>query len=129
LQIEGIDMPYEGKVVEINPVATRDTKKYQVKIAVDNSGNILKKGMYTKVKVESGKKETYAVPKSAIVVRDLFSYIFLVEDGEAKEVKIERGYADGELVEVISAELQGKLELVVDGQYILSNKDKVNIQK
>lgn len=129
LTIEGIETPYQGVVVEINPVATRDTKKYQVKIAVDNSENILKKGMYTKVKVESGKKETYAVPKSAIVVRDLFSYIFLVENGEAKEIKVERGYADGDLVEVISPELQGKLELVIDGQYILSNKDKVNIQK
>ncbi|MGL4402133.1 MAG: efflux RND transporter periplasmic adaptor subunit [Fusobacteriaceae bacterium] len=129
LFVEGVDVAYEGEVVEINPVATRDTKKYQVKIAVENKGNILKKGMYTKVKVESGKKETYAVPKSAIVVRDLFSYIFLVENGEAKEVKVERGYADGELVEIISSELEGKLELVIDGQYILSNKDKVNIQK
>lgn len=129
LAIEGIDNPYEGEVIEINPVATRDTKKYQVKIAVNNMDNILKKGMYAKIKVESGKKKTFAVPKSAIVVRDLFSYIFLVENGEAKEIKVERGYADGDLVEITSSELEGKLELVIDGQYILSNKDKVNIQK
>lgn len=128
LTIEGVGRIYEGTVVEINPVASRDTKKYQVKIAVDNSENILKKGMYTKVKIESGRKEAYAVPKSAIVIRDLFSYIFLVEDGEAKEVKIERGYADGDLVEVISPELKGVMELVIDGQYILSNRDKVTIQ-
>ncbi|MGL4981198.1 MAG: efflux RND transporter periplasmic adaptor subunit [Fusobacteriaceae bacterium] len=129
LQIEGIDKIYKGSIVEINPVATKDTKKYQVKIAVDNGDGILKKGMYAKIKVESGKKKTYAVPKSAIVVKDLFSYIFIVENGEAREIKIDRGYADGDLVEIISSELVGRLELVVDGQYILSNKDKITVQK
>lgn len=128
LHIEGVDREYVGTVVEINPVASRDTKKYQVKIAVDNRENVLKKGMYTKVTVESGRKEAYAVPKSAIVVRDLFSYIFLIENGEAKEIKVERGFADGDLVEVVSSELKGDMVLVIDGQYILSNRDKVTIQ-
>lgn len=125
--IEGTEHPYMGKVVEINPVASRDTKKYQVKVEIDNPVGELKKGMYSKTIIESGEKKGYVVPKSAVVVRDLFSYVFVVENGEAREIKVERGYAKGDDLEVISPELQGKLELVVDGQYILSNKDKVKI--
>lgn len=127
--IEGTDSPYVGKVVEINPVASKDTKKYQVKVEIENPKGELKKGMYSKAIIEAGEKNAYVVPKSAVVVRDLFSYIFIIENGEAREIKIERGYAKGDDMEIISPELQGTMELVVDGQYILSNRDKVNILK
>ncbi|MGL4688025.1 MAG: efflux RND transporter periplasmic adaptor subunit [Fusobacteriaceae bacterium] len=129
LEIEGIEEEQIGEVVEINPVAQKDTKKYQVKVAIKNSEKKIKKGMYSNVTIETGEKLAHVVPKSAVVVRDLFSYIYINENGFAKELKVERGYSKGEDQEVIGEGLLEKMELIIDGQYILENKDKLNIIK
>ncbi|MGL4392867.1 MAG: efflux RND transporter periplasmic adaptor subunit [Fusobacteriaceae bacterium] len=125
--IEGIPDVFYGEVYEVNPVAQSDTKKYEVKVAIDNKNSLIKKGMYATATIETGAKKGFIVPKSAIVVRDLFSYIFLNENGVAKEIKVERGYAKDNEVEVISPELVSSVEVIIDGQYLLENKDKINI--
>ncbi len=129
LEIEGIEEEQIGKVVEINPVAQKDTKKYQVKVAIKNYKKNIKKGMYANVTIETGEKKAHVVPKNAIVVRDLFSYIYINENGIAKEIKVERGYSSENSQEIIGEGLSDKMELIVDGQYILENKDKLNIIK
>lgn len=129
LNIEGISQPYSGKVVEINPVADKESKKYQVKIEVDNSKKELKKGMYAKVKVESGEKEALVVPKDSLILKDLLTYVYIVKNGEAEEIEVEKGYESGNFVEITSDKINEKDLLVIEGQYLLENKDKVKILK
>lgn len=129
LIIDGADKVYYGVVSEINPVADKDSKKYMVKIDVENPDQRLKKGMYSKTLIYSGEKEAYVASKTALVVRDLFSYIYVIENGVAREIKVERGYANGDKIEIISPELKGEMDLVIEGQYLLADKDKVNILK
>lgn len=127
LIIQGTDKPYWGEVYEINPVADRNSKKYAVKILVENPDGILKKGMFVESNIHAGKKEGFLIPKEAIVIRDLFSYIFAVEDGIAKEIRIERGYSNDTFIEAISPELKNNMEIIIEGQYLISDRDKVNI--
>ncbi|MGL5982250.1 MAG: efflux RND transporter periplasmic adaptor subunit [Cetobacterium sp.] len=129
VDLEGIEKNYFGKVFEINPVANKDNKKYQIKVEVDNSEGKIKKGMYSKVSVQTGEKEGYLVPKNSIVLKDLYSYIFIIEDGEAKRILVERGYSTDEKQEVLSNELYSNMNLVIDGQFLLEDRDKVNILK
>ena len=105
IDLEGIENNYFGNVYEINPVANKDNKKYQIKVEIENPEGKIKKGMYSKVLVETGSKRGYLVPKNAIVIKELYSYIFVVENGEAKRIKVERGYSNNEKQEIISDEL------------------------
>ena len=116
-----------GNVYEINPVANKDNKKYQIKVEIENPEGKIKKGMYSKVLVETGIKKGYLVPRNAIVIKELYSYIFVVENGEAKRVKVERGYSNNEKQEIISDELYSNMKLVTEGQFLLEDRDKVNI--
>ncbi|WP_297597607.1 efflux RND transporter periplasmic adaptor subunit [uncultured Cetobacterium sp.] len=125
--IEGLKDNYFGRVHEINPVANKESKKYQIKVEVENMDGKIKKGMYSKVLVETGVKNGYLVPKNAIVIKELYSYIFVVENGEAKRIKVERGYSNNEKQEVISEELYSSMKLIVDGQFMLEDRDQVNI--
>ncbi|MGL6168360.1 MAG: efflux RND transporter periplasmic adaptor subunit [Fusobacteriaceae bacterium] len=129
IEVEGTTKIYNGKVSEINPVAGKESKKYPVKIIVENSANELKKGMYANISLESGTRNTFVVNKSSIVLRDLFSYIYVNEKGVAREIRVERGYSKGNELEIISEELTPGMEIVVDGQYILENKDKLKVVK
>ncbi|WP_294093112.1 efflux RND transporter periplasmic adaptor subunit [uncultured Cetobacterium sp.] len=127
VDLEGVQNNYFGNVYEINPVANKDNKKYQIKVEIDNPEGQIKKGMYSKVAVQTGAKEGYLVPKNAIVIKELYSYIFIVEDGEAKRIKVDRGYSNGDKQEILSDELYSNMKLVVDGQFLLEDRDKVNI--
>ncbi|MGL4999586.1 MAG: efflux RND transporter periplasmic adaptor subunit [Cetobacterium sp.] len=127
IDLEGIEKNYFGNVYEINPVANKDNKKYQIKIEIDNEEGKIKKGMYSKVSVETGSKDGYLVPKSAIVIKDLYSYVFVIENGEARRIKIERGYSNEEKQEILSSEIYPDMQLVIEGQFLLEDRDKVNI--
>ena len=127
IDLEGIENNYFGSVYEINPVANKDNKKYQIKVEIENPEEKIKKGMYSKVLVETGKQNGYLVPKNAIVIKELYSYIFVVENDEARRIKIERGYSNGDKQEVISDELYSNMKLVTEGQFLLEDRDKVNI--
>ncbi|MGL5544303.1 MAG: efflux RND transporter periplasmic adaptor subunit [Cetobacterium sp.] len=127
VDLEGVQNNYFGNVYEINPVANKDNKKYQIKVEIDNKEGYIKKGMYSKVSVQTGAKEGYLVPKNAIVIKELYSYIFIIEDGEAKRIKVDRGYSNGDKQEILSDELYSNMKLVVDGQFLLEDRDKVNI--
>lgn len=127
IDLEGVENNYFGNVYEINPVANKDSKKYQIKVEIENPEGQIKKGMYSKVLVETGSKNGYLVPKNSIVIKELYSYIFIVENGEAKRIKVERGYSNNEKQEVISDELYSNMKLVTEGQFLLEDRDKVNI--
>ena len=127
IDLEGVENNYFGNVYEINPVANKDNKKYQIKVEIENPEGKIKKGMYSKVLVETGIKKGYLVPKNAIVIKELYSYVFVVENGEAKRIKVERGYSNNGKQEVISDELYSNMKLVTEGQFLLEDRDKVNI--
>lgn len=129
IEIEGATKTYTGKVSEINPVAGKESKKYPVKIVIENAQKELKKGMYANVNLDSGTRNTFVVNKSSIVLRDLFSYIYVNEGGVAREIRVDRGYSKGNDLEIISEELTEGMEIVVDGQYILENRDKLKVVK
>ena len=127
IDLEGVENNYFGNVYEINPVSNKDNKKYQIKVEIENPEGKIKKGMYSKVLVETGIKKGYLVPKNAIVIKELYSYVFVVENGEAKRIKVERGYSNNGKQEVISDELYSNMKLVTEGQFLLEDRDKVNI--
>lgn len=124
---EALAEDYEGRVYEINPVADHLTKKYPVRIEVPNEDGRLRKGMYARVQIDTGSKKGHLVPKEAIVVRDLYSYIYIVEDGAAREVRVQRGYGSEDRVEVISDQLPDEFTVVVEGQFLLEDRDHVKV--
>lgn len=128
LKTEGSERAYEGVVYEINPVADENTKKYEAKVEVTNIGHELKKGMYANVLIETGSKDGFIVPKNAIVIRDLYSYIFVLDnENTVKRIRVENGYTQGSYQEVISPELTGAFKVVVEGQFLLEDRDPVTI--
>ena len=91
VQVPAIDKTLTGKIVEINPIAENDTKKFKIKVAVDNKDKVVKDGMYSFVTVPAGKTEALSVNDEAIFVRNLLSYVYKVEDGKATRIEVKTG--------------------------------------
>ncbi len=126
---ENSNVKYLGKVSEINPVADPDTKRFKVKVLINNKNHTLKKGIYTKISINTGEKLGYIVPKESIVVKDLYSYIFIVIDDTVKQIRVSRGYASEKFQEILSNKLPKTFKLVTDGQFLLNDRDPVKIIK
>lgn len=114
-----------GEVTEIDPSADVKTNKFAVTITVKNEESIIKKGMYGKAEIKTEAKEMLVVPKTSVVVKNLYKYVFKIENGKAKQVKVELGNSTDSLQEIFTNEIKPGDKIVIDGQYLLEDNDTV----
>ncbi|MGL5203391.1 efflux RND transporter periplasmic adaptor subunit [Cetobacterium sp.] len=114
-----------GSVSEINFSANTDTKRFEVKITLPNEDKALLKGMYGKVEMVGAEVNGLFVPKEAVMIKDLYSYVGIVRDGVVSIYKVNRGVSEGNLQEIFFDDFKNGDQIVVQGQYLLNNNDKV----
>jgi len=141
IYVENSLEPVQGVLYEINPIANPSTRKFEVKIKIDNKDSKYKQGMFARVELYTGEKQGITVPKKAIVVEELYSYVFIAneenieieKDGKketkkmlvARKIRVDLGISDGENQEIISSDLKEKNKVVVVGQYSLNDGDYI----
>lgn len=125
IEVPAIDKTVVGKIVEINPIAESDTKKFLIKISVDNKDKSIKDGMYSFVTVPAGKTEALSVNDEAIFVRNLVSYVFKIENGKATRVEVKTGATNLPYTQISSKDIKSGDRIVVKGVFGLEEGDKV----
>ena len=97
--------------------------------------------MFVRVELYTGKKEGILVPKKAVMIEELYSYIYIVnrekmeseKNGEketkemlvARKIRVDVGISNGKNCEVISSDLKDSNRVVVSGQYSLNDGDYI----
>lgn len=125
IYIEELGRDYKGIISEINRSSDSDSKKYLVKILVDNKDGKILKGMYAKVNLKHGDLTGIYVPTKAIMIKDLYSYIAIIRDGQTIIYKVNPVVTLGDKQLIDFPEYQEGDRIVVEGQYLLNNNDKV----
>ena len=120
---------FKGKVRIISP--TVDMQSRNTIVYVDLPANSsAKAGMFAKGEFVLGQSSTLAVPQQVLVLRDGFTYVFVIknENGNkvAKQIKVKTGRRVGNLVEIISG-IESNQSLVATGGAFLSDNDLVKI--
>ncbi|MBR8701710.1 Multidrug resistance protein MdtA [Fusobacterium sp. DD29] len=125
ITIPDIDKSFKGRIVEINPIAQADTKKFMIKIAVDNKDRAIKDGMYSYVLVPAGKTRALSIEDEAVFVRNLLSYVYKIEDGVAKRIEVKQGATNLPYTQISSPNIKEGDRVVVKGVFGLEEGDKV----
>ena len=125
VEVGALGKKFVGKILEINPIADSATKKYMIKIAVDNPDRAIKDGMYSYVTIPVGEIDVLSVSDEAIFVRNLLSYVFKVEDGVAKRVEVKTGATNLPYTEISSDNVKEGDRIVVKGIFGLEEGNKV----
>ncbi|MGL6024667.1 MAG: efflux RND transporter periplasmic adaptor subunit [Cetobacterium sp.] len=118
---------FKGEIKSINPIANSETKKFPVKVSIDNKSRELKDGMYSKVVIPTQKRTGLVVPQESVFIRDLLSYVYKIENGKAKRIEVKTGATVKPNIEVISEELSAGDTVVFDGIFGLSDGDEVTV--
>ena len=117
----------KGKVRVISPTVDVQTRNALVFVDLP-PGNPLKAGMLVKGQFELGRANAQTVPQTALLRRDGFSYLFVVDSAErVRQVKVELGQRNGDRVEVLKG-LAANAKFVSAGVGFLADGDLVRVQ-
>lgn len=115
----------EGVISEINLSSDSNSKKYLLKLLVDNERQEILKGMYAKVNLKQGELSGIFVPTKAIMVKDLYSYIAVIRGEKAIIYRVNPKATLGDMQLIDFFEYKDGDRVVVEGQYLLNNNDGV----
>jgi membrane fusion protein (multidrug efflux system) len=120
---------FTGKLKTIYPALEDRTRTLQVEALVPNPQNVLKPGLFAKVRLYTNVAvDTVVIPVTSIIYENSSTKVFIAEGDRAKERKIRIGNKYGETVEVTEG-LQGEETIVVVGQRNLAEGVKLNVAR
>ncbi|HQR35221.1 MAG TPA: efflux RND transporter periplasmic adaptor subunit [Blastocatellia bacterium] len=110
---------FSGRIVRISPSLNEQTRALTVEAEVNNSGNLLRPGMFAKSQLITAKNSSAVlIPAKAVLTAAGLSKVFVIENGKAVERIVKTGVTDGDLIEIV--------EGVKDGEVVAaSNLDKL----
>ncbi len=112
--------PFTGTVAALSPAVDPAVKGYPVEIELPNPEGLIKQGMFARVKVAVREsKNAVLVPVDAVINRPEGRFVFAVENGKAKEYKVETGIAEGGKVEITTGGLKSGDQVVTVGHQSL----------
>ncbi|WP_035900936.1 efflux RND transporter periplasmic adaptor subunit [Legionella cherrii] len=127
-----------GKITTIEPIVDSATRNVQVEATIPNPDYLLKPGMFTRVEVETGAKESHlTLPQSAISFNPYGDIVFLVKQSDqkdknnkpilvVKQVFVTVGETRGDQIAVLKGLHEGDI-VVTSGQLKLKNGSNVLI--
>ena len=116
-----------GTVRIIGPTVDPQTRTALVYIDLPPDSNA-KAGMFARGTFALGESRLLSVPQSAVLRREGFDYLFLLEpNNQVKQLKVELGRRAGDRVEIASA-LPADARVVVSGVGFLNDADPVRVE-
>jgi membrane fusion protein (multidrug efflux system) len=123
------DKVFEGKVFNIYPTIDPTSRSFNIEISLDNTGELLRPGMFCRVRLDLDREEAIVLPSIAILKLQGSNdrYLFIEENGIAKRIPVTLGKRYNEFVEVISDELKEGDKLIIRGQVRLLDGMRVTV--
>lgn len=118
-----------GKVRATSPTVDAATRNGMVQVdlpVATAQASGLKAGMFASGAFEISRSKALSVPQSAVLLKDGFSYVFAVKDGQVRQLKVKVGRRQGERIELLDG-VPPDAELVASGVGFLVDGDVVRV--
>lgn len=119
---------FEGEVERVAPFLNPTSRQADVRIGIPNPSGLLKPGMFVRVTLEYGRRDSaVTVPVAALVKRGERDGVFLLSEdaGKVQFVPVQAGVTDSGRVEIVEPRLSG--EVVTLGHHLLQDGSAVSL--
>lgn len=119
---------FTGTVDTVSSAADQRTLLFPITVKVENKDHAIKPGMFATVEVvKAVSKNALYVPSEAVILRDNFSYIYMM-DGESRALRtqVETGIDNGFFTEIVSGAKAGDL-IVTKGIGLIDDNSTVKL--
>ena len=114
------------KIDNISPAGEQMAHTFKVQLSPVASASALKPGMSGQVFIRTQHDQVLLVPKQAVQRKGPQSTVFVVQDGQARQVQVHLGLIDRRYAEILGGVSPGD-EVVVQGQNLLTEATPVTI--
>lgn len=132
VKIEADTYPYQkfwGKVSTVGMKADQQTRTFPTEIKASNPKGKLKPGMVARVEIETQTfSDVVLVPQSSVFHSPNHDFVFVIDGGIAQKRTVSLGTREDDRFVVLEG-LEGGEDLVVEGQNLLDQGMKVEIQR
>ena len=120
---------FDAEVFRIAPTISSATRSFTVEMELRNRNNLLRPGMFVRVKMDLGEVDSFVVPASTILVQEGTNtrYVFIADNNIAKRIEVTIGQRFDDKIEVLSDEIKTGDKLINEGQAKLINGDIIEI--
>lgn len=126
-QEAGATYDFQGTIDYVAMTADPVSRTYPVKVVAENPEHRLRPGMIVSARlVRRSLPDALALPFFSVMDRDDISVVFVVEEGVARQRRVETGAIQGGIVEVASGVAAGEAVVIV-GQRALVDGEAVEI--
>lgn len=127
--VETIDRPLPGMIREVFPSVDPSSRTFAVKVEIRNAS--LRSGLFARVRIPVGKRETILVPERTIVQKGQLTGVYAVDgQGIVTYRLVRKGNASAGGIEILSGLtvndriITAGIEKVIDGGVITGEKTK-----
>jgi membrane fusion protein (multidrug efflux system) len=113
--VEGLDSPFEAKVVAVEPAVLSDTRSVKVRGLTDNAAGKLRPGAFVNVDFPLSKRTDAILVPTVAVIPSLGGHsVYRVADGKVVEVEVELGVRTPTEIEITKGLSPGDVVLVTN---------------
>jgi len=117
----------KGRVRMIAPSVDPQTRNALVYVDLQEPLGSARAGMFARGVIDLGASQALTLPQTAVIVRDGFSYTYLVDaDQKVAQLKIQTGRLIGDRIEVLGG-LPAGARVVASGAAFLNHGDRVRV--
>jgi membrane fusion protein (multidrug efflux system) len=118
---------FTGTIYAIDPHIDINGRALNIRARLENPELILRPGLFARIRVKGQvKRNVLVIPEAAIVPRGQDKIVYLVKDGQAREVKVTLGGRNDGMVEILDG-LSDAAMVVTAGQQKLKDGSPVEI--
>lgn len=115
------DREFTASIFFVSTTADPTTRKVEIKARCDNPDGLLKPGFFTAVQLQTGLHHAAVmVPEEAVIPTEVGFVTYVVEDGVARQRRVEIGLRDKGEVEILKGLRPGE-RLVVRGGHVIAD--------
>ena len=119
------DKTFHGRVEEILPQVDLTTRTVQVRLSIDNSGLLLKPGMFVNVQLKSPLGRQLVVPASAVFQTGMREVVFLNKgDGRIEPKEVVTGPRSGDNVVILSG-LDPHQSIITSANFLIDSESQL----
>lgn len=120
---------FQGRVYNVSAAASPESRAFQMEIRLPNPGQLLKSGMFARVKVTVQRQSgVVVIPYDAVVTAGQQKMVFVAEGSVARSRPVQLGMREGDKVAILRGLAPGEL-VVVQGQNELRDGQKVSVER
>lgn len=120
------DRRFTGQVDAIDSRIDQTSRSFRVRARLPNQDRVLPVGMFMRLDLNLASRQGVVVPEEALLVQGPTTYLYVIEDGVARQQKVETGQRRKGIVEITDGVAEGDV-IATRGIQSLRDGSKVKV--